>query len=65
MLLENPFQRVTVKVLIVGDHVDNARQVGKQVALVPIRKDCRYGGIVKFYVFVVNFNKMYFGMRSD
>lgn len=53
MLLEELPQRTGAEALLVGDHLDEARQVGHQVALVPVRKHGGHRGVVELDVLVV------------
>lgn len=57
MFLEQLFQRVAVKVLLVWDHVDEGCQVGEEVALVLVCQYCRDACLVELDLLVVYFNK--------
>lgn len=65
MLLQKTLHRRCVEVLILRHHLDETRQVRKQVALVPVRKDCRDGGRVELDFIVVHLDKVYGWMCGD
>jgi hypothetical protein len=56
--LEYSLEGVAVKVLIFGDHVDDACHVGKQVSLVFVCQDRGHRGRVKFDILIMDFDKV-------
>lgn len=58
VLLEDLFQGLGAKVLVIGHHLNNARQVGKQVSLVSVGQNGRHRGIVELNILVVDLDEM-------
>jgi len=56
---------IRVKIVLVWHHLEDAGQVGKQVALVPICQNCRHTGIVELDVFEVHLDKVDGGVGGD
>lgn len=65
MLLEELPHRVGAEILAVGYHVDDAREVGEEVALVPVGQDGGDGGVVKLDVLVVHLDEVDGGIGPD
>ena len=62
MLPEQSLQRLGAERIIVGNHLDDSCEVGKEVSLVLVGEDCRHAGIVELDLFVVDLNKVNSGM---
>ena len=58
MLAQNLLQRIRVEAVVVGHHLDDARQVGHEVALVAVGQQGGHGGGVKLNVVVVDLDKV-------
>lgn len=58
VLLEDLFQGLGAKVLVIWHHLDDTGQVGKQVALVSVGQNGRHRGIVEFNILVVDLDEM-------
>lgn len=65
MLLQELLQGGGAEAVLVGDHLDDARQVGAEVALVPVGQDGGHGGVVKLNVLVVDLDKVDGGVALD
>lgn len=65
VLLEEALQCVAVKVLVLWNQLDDARQVRKQVALVPVGKDGGNSRVVKFDVLIVDLDEVDIRIRAD
>lgn len=58
VLPEDLLERVGIEVLIFGDHIDQARQIGEEVSLVPVGQDSRHSRIVEFDILVVDLDEV-------
>lgn len=58
VLLEDLFQGLGAKVLVVWHHLNDAGQVGEQVSLVSVGQNGRHCGIVEFNILVVDLDEM-------
>lgn len=58
VLAQNLLQRVRVEAVVVGHHLNDARQVGHEVALVAVGQQGGHGGGVKLNVVVVDLDKV-------
>jgi len=65
MLLEQPLEGVAIEILVLGYHLDHTGQVGKQIALIPVCENSRYGSVVELDVFVMHLDKMDNGVCAD
>jgi len=62
VLDKQPFERVGVKILVIGEQLYQSRQVGKEIALVPVCEDGRHSGVVEVDVLVVDLDEVNFGV---
>lgn len=62
MLLKQLLERIGVKIFVLRNHVDDARHVCNEVALVLVGQDCRDGSIVEFNILVVDLDKVDVGI---
>lgn len=65
MPLEQPFERVTVEILVVRNHLDQPGKVRKEVSLVAVREDRRDGCVVELHLGVVDLDEMDGGVRMN
>lgn len=65
VLLEDSLERVRVERVVVGHHLNDSSQVGKQVALVAVCQDGRDSGVVKLDIFVVDLDKVHVEVFGD
>lgn len=59
MLFKEPCQGVSAERLIIRDHLNDARQVGKHVTLVAVGQDGGHSSVVELDVEVVNLDEVY------
>lgn len=62
MLLKELLQRRGAKDLVVRDHLDQASQIGKQVALIPVGQHSWHSGVVKLDFLVMDLDKVNLGV---
>ena len=65
MLAEQRLQCIAIKPVLVGNHLDDARQVCEEVALVPVRQHGGHAGVVELDVGVVDLDKVDGGEAGD
>lgn len=65
VLLEDPLESISVEVLIVGDHVDQASHVGEELALIAVCQQCGHGSIVELNILVVDLDEVNLGVGAD
>lgn len=65
MLNEDAGEGVGIETVIVRHHLDDTREVGKEIALVLVGQDGRDGGRVKLDVVVVNLDEVHVDVFRD
>lgn len=65
MPLEKPLECVAVEILVVRNHLDQPREIRKEVSLVAVRQDGRDGRVVELNLGVVNLDEMDGGVGVD
>lgn len=65
MLLEQPPQRVAAEWLVIGNHLDDACEVGEHVALIPVGKNRGHCGVVELNIEIVHLDEVDSRMLSN
>lgn len=65
MPLQKLLQRRGSKGLVVGNHLNQSRQVRKEISLVSVGEHSRHGGVVKLDLLVVDLDKVNVGVGLD